>query len=435
MIMRMPAACLCLAWTAFLLLCGAGARAGEAKHLPDAQPPKLTFDTGIPHMQINPGPGTAAALASPPPPTAAVPSTTPPPAPVMEPPPTPAAATAPASPDLPAFGSGSAAALDPTEEPLLGLPQFPAGELPDLPVEIREPVDVGDATAGESKTFDPWDVTEAEVAEAIPLGNCGSAQAPCEEPCEGCQPAFPGSLPAPEMAAPIPEMSEPGSLMETPAEAEAPGAEAAPDSGVWAGEGVADGLTGTMIGEILDGELRKMDSLANDPSRPGGAETRKQPDPRGKRETPKKPALPPEDYKRPKDPAGQEPDKKKPLTNPFTGLPKYIEALIPQGSMEFKSEVVIKKNAPPTFENLEVEKETVEATLLDKYNNLLASAGRVARVEMVPTKPARYARDGSWVKGEFNQIVHDIWGRRLPDYEAEYFVIVVGMPTDGVTKL
>ncbi len=372
------AAYLCLAVAGLFSAAVSQAPAGEAKRLPDAKAPQLMFEGGLPQLQIDAGGSKAAANGN--------------------------------------------ASVKPATPQLTGLPNVSVGISPE-PEEMPEPAEPAtDAYTGTdnpgTNAYGDTNLVPEPTPRSVPFAGCAGTIAGCPEPL--AQPG--GALsPVPDYVSPLPE---PEVVVVEPETAPAAGNESG--TGVFVGEG--EGLTGKMIGDILDGELLKQEA-------PGQGEILT-PGPVGKGAGPSAPSLPeppeqpaakPEDYKRPDEPSELEVDKKGPPADPFRDLPKYVEVLVPQNTLAFKSEVLLKKHGEPTFENLEMEKETIQADLLDKYNNWLASAGQIGRVEMVLSKPVRYARDGSWVKGEFNQIVHDIYGRRLPDYETEYYVIVVSL--------
>ena len=71
----------------------------------------------------------------------------------------------------------------------------------------------------------------------------------------------------------------------------------------------------------------------------------------------------------------------------------------------------------------------LSAHLLDKHNNRPEFAGKVARVDVVMPRPLRRSLDGRYIQAEFDQLVYDSWGRRLPQLESEYFVVTFG--TEG----
>lgn len=88
---------------------------------------------------------------------------------------------------------------------------------------------------------------------------------------------------------------------------------------------------------------------------------------------------------------------------------------------------------PPTPESIEAYRRKLEERLLERYNNLPASAGKVAKVSVVATKPLEVSLDGSLIRAEFDQLVYDVWGKRMPALEKEYFVVTFG--TGGVAQV
>lgn len=81
---------------------------------------------------------------------------------------------------------------------------------------------------------------------------------------------------------------------------------------------------------------------------------------------------------------------------------------------------------PPTPEAVENYRVKLEQKLLERYNNLPATAGRVAKVAIVLAKPLEVSLDGRFIRAEFDQLVYDIWGKRLPVLEKEYYVVTFG---------
>ncbi len=413
-----------LSGAGLFLAAGTHAAAGEAGRPPDPKPPKLAIDSGLPQLRIDPK-----GANPPPPPIAAEP----------------------------------APALRLTGLPQVGQGKPPIAEEMPEPFEMSEPFEMpkgGGGAADEAyrqksfgspKASDRAIVTPNAIArpkpkpDQRPAPNAAAVSAPLSD-CAGtpggcggfadCPGAFSGCAGA---MAPLPGEATPDyvSPLPEPEDFVAPLLEGSTSSGptesgtaVFVGEG--EGLTGKMIGDLLDGELLKKEAPAEDENVKLEANQTETPPllpemPEPGEKAADKPAAKPENYQRTKDPSELEIEKKGPPADPFGDLPKYVEALVPQSTLAYKSEVLLKLRGEPTFATLEQKKETVEADLLDKYNNWLASAGQIGRVEMVLTKPVRYARDGTWVRAEFNQIVHDIYGRRLPDYETEYYVIVVGL--------
>lgn len=81
---------------------------------------------------------------------------------------------------------------------------------------------------------------------------------------------------------------------------------------------------------------------------------------------------------------------------------------------------------PPTREEVEIYRKRLELRLLERYNNLPDHAGNVAKVSVILSKPLEEALDGSRIRAEFDQLVYDPWGKRIPELEKEYYVVVFG---------
>ena len=81
---------------------------------------------------------------------------------------------------------------------------------------------------------------------------------------------------------------------------------------------------------------------------------------------------------------------------------------------------------PPTPEAVENYRIKLEQRLLERYNNLPAHAGKVYQVRIVAAKPPEASLDGRFIRAEFDQLVYDIWGRRIPALEQEYYVVTFG---------
>ncbi len=80
----------------------------------------------------------------------------------------------------------------------------------------------------------------------------------------------------------------------------------------------------------------------------------------------------------------------------------------------------------PTPAEVESYRRRLEFRLLERYNNMPEYAGNVAKVTVVLSKPLRPSLDGTRLRAEFDQIVHDPWGKRLPELEKEYYVVTFG---------
>lgn len=81
---------------------------------------------------------------------------------------------------------------------------------------------------------------------------------------------------------------------------------------------------------------------------------------------------------------------------------------------------------PPTPQAVEAYRSKLENRLLERYNNLPDFAGKVARVQIVLSRPPEVSLDGGMIRAEFDQLVYDNWGKRLPALEKEYYVVVFG---------
>jgi hypothetical protein len=82
---------------------------------------------------------------------------------------------------------------------------------------------------------------------------------------------------------------------------------------------------------------------------------------------------------------------------------------------------------PPTPEGVERYRLRLEQRLLERYNNLPDHAGNIGKVTVVLSRPLEYSMDGSLVKAKFDQIVLDVWGKRLPALEKEYYAVTFGL--------
>ncbi|MDR2391046.1 MAG: hypothetical protein LBE84_05140, partial [Planctomycetota bacterium] len=78
----------------------------------------------------------------------------------------------------------------------------------------------------------------------------------------------------------------------------------------------------------------------------------------------------------------------------------------------------------PTPEAVERYRIRLEERLIERYNNLPEFAGRVGRVTVVLAKPVETSLDGRLLRAEFDQLVYDNWGVRLPRLEKEYYIVV-----------
>lgn len=81
---------------------------------------------------------------------------------------------------------------------------------------------------------------------------------------------------------------------------------------------------------------------------------------------------------------------------------------------------------PPTRVEVEDYRRRLELRLLERYNNLPEHAGNVGRVTVVLSKPLQLSLDGEMIRAEFDQLVFDPWGKRIPALEEEYYVVTFG---------
>ncbi|MCD8138345.1 MAG: hypothetical protein LUE17_00955 [Planctomycetaceae bacterium] len=80
----------------------------------------------------------------------------------------------------------------------------------------------------------------------------------------------------------------------------------------------------------------------------------------------------------------------------------------------------------PTRREVEDYRRRLQDRLLERYNNLPRFAGKVGKVSVVLSKPLDESLDGSLIRAEFDQLVYDPWGKRIPELEQEYFVVTFG---------
>lgn len=80
----------------------------------------------------------------------------------------------------------------------------------------------------------------------------------------------------------------------------------------------------------------------------------------------------------------------------------------------------------PSPEGVENYRARLEERLLERYNSLPDYAGRVGLVRVALSRQLETSIDGKFIRAEFDQLVYDIWGKRLPALEEEYFVVVFG---------
>ncbi len=119
-----------------------------------------------------------------------------------------------------------------------------------------------------------------------------------------------------------------------------------------------------------------------------------------------------------------------PLYNPGT----YVIADMPQETilMPAEEETTYQADAnhpamsQPSPEAVEKYRVRLEDRLLERYGNLPEYAGKVARVRVVLSRPLDVSLDGSLIRAEFDQLVYDNWGNRMPDLEKEYYIVTFG---------
>ena len=85
---------------------------------------------------------------------------------------------------------------------------------------------------------------------------------------------------------------------------------------------------------------------------------------------------------------------------------------------------------PPAYSKpqgqVEAYRQLLEQRLLEKYNNLPNYSGQISRVELFIAQAPLRSMDGKELQVEYNQIVRDKWGRRVPALEKEYFIVTFG---------
>lgn len=81
---------------------------------------------------------------------------------------------------------------------------------------------------------------------------------------------------------------------------------------------------------------------------------------------------------------------------------------------------------PPTPQAVEAYRIKLENRMLERYNNMPDFAGKVALVQVVLSRPIEISLDGSLIRAEFDQLVYDNWGKRLPALEKEYYAVTFG---------
>ena len=91
---------------------------------------------------------------------------------------------------------------------------------------------------------------------------------------------------------------------------------------------------------------------------------------------------------------------------------------------------------PPPYTNpkgnVNAYRRQLERRLAEKYNNMPEFAGKISKVELVIGQPPMRAVDRNEMQVEYDQLVYDKWGRRVPKLEKEYFRVTFG---DGQARV
>ncbi len=80
----------------------------------------------------------------------------------------------------------------------------------------------------------------------------------------------------------------------------------------------------------------------------------------------------------------------------------------------------------PELENINRYASALEENLLKRYNNTPRFAGNVAKVRLLAEKEPEFSMDRKKIRMEWAQVVFDHWGKRIPELEEEYYVVVFG---------
>jgi len=110
--------------------------------------------------------------------------------------------------------------------------------------------------------------------------------------------------------------------------------------------------------------------------------------------------------------------------------PAPAPAPAPRQSMDIPIYTVAPEPEPmslPTPEGVEKYRAKLEDRLLERYNNLPEFSGRIARVQVILSRPPEVSMDGTLIRAEFDQLVYDNWGKRVPELEKEYYAVTFGM--------
>ncbi len=80
----------------------------------------------------------------------------------------------------------------------------------------------------------------------------------------------------------------------------------------------------------------------------------------------------------------------------------------------------------PEMENVNRYAAALEDNLLRRYNNTPGFAGKVAQVRLLADHEPEFSMDRKKIRMEWSQVVFDHWGKRIPELEEEYYVVVFG---------
>ena len=80
----------------------------------------------------------------------------------------------------------------------------------------------------------------------------------------------------------------------------------------------------------------------------------------------------------------------------------------------------------PELENINRYAAALEENLQQRYNNTPGFAGKVAKVRLLADREPEFSLDRKKIRMEWSQIVFDHWGKRIPELEEEYYVVVFG---------
>lgn len=80
----------------------------------------------------------------------------------------------------------------------------------------------------------------------------------------------------------------------------------------------------------------------------------------------------------------------------------------------------------PELANVNRYARALEQKLLRRYTNTPAYSGQVAKVQLLPLRDPEISLDGRKLRMEWSQVVYDIWGKRIPELEKEYYIVTFG---------